>query len=93
MGVEKRLLDDAESFAKEITSLDEEGFISRTLAVLGISSKNNDAILEQEEETPKARPRPVAGPGRGHRPAKAHPVTPRLPATKIDPNSNRERHP
>jgi hypothetical protein len=66
VGVEKRLLDDAESFAKEVTSLDEKGFISRTLAVLGIPSKDSDTISEQEEETPEGRPRPAAGPGRGH---------------------------
>ena len=66
MGVEKRLLDDAESFAKEVKSLDEKGFISRTLAALGIPSKDSDTISEQEEETPeklaassgKPRPRP-----------------------------------
>lgn len=67
MGVEKRLLDDAESFAKEVKSLDEKGFISRTLAALGIPSKDSDTISEQEEETPESRPRPAAGPGRGHR--------------------------
>lgn len=67
MGVEKRLLEDAESFAEEVTSLDEEGFISRTLAVLGIPAKDSDTISEQEVETPEARPRPAAGPGRGRR--------------------------
>jgi hypothetical protein len=67
VGVEKRLLEDAESFAKEVTSLDEEGFISRTLAVLGIPAKDSDTISEQEAETPEARPRPAAGPGRGRR--------------------------
>jgi hypothetical protein len=34
--VEKRLLEDAQSFAKEVTSLDEEGFLSRTRAALGL---------------------------------------------------------
>jgi hypothetical protein len=67
--VEKRLLKDAASFAKEVTSLDKEGFISRTLAVLGISAKDSDAISDQEQETstPKARPHSAAGPARGHR--------------------------
>jgi hypothetical protein len=67
VGVEKRLLEDAASYAKEVASLDEEGFISRTLAVLGIPAKDSDAIAEQEEGTPEARPRPAAGPARGHR--------------------------
>jgi len=60
--VEKRLLEDARSFAKEITSLDEEGFISRTLAVLGIPPKDSDTVSEKRnEETP--------GTGRTQRPA------------------------
>lgn len=33
--VEKRLLDDAAAFAEEVTALDEEGFVSRTLEALG----------------------------------------------------------
>jgi hypothetical protein len=66
VGVEKRLAEDAESFAKEVASLDEEGFISRTLAVLGIPAEDGDTISEQEEETPQTRPRPAAGPSRGH---------------------------
>ena len=66
MGVEKRLHDDAESFAKKVTSLDEEGFISRTLAALGIP-EDSGTTYDQEQETPEARPRPAAGPPRGHR--------------------------
>ena len=53
-------------FAKEVTSLDKEGFISRTLAVLGIPAKDSDTISDQELETPKARPHSAAGPARGH---------------------------
>jgi hypothetical protein len=67
VGVEKRLLEDAASFAKEVTSLDVKGFISRTLAVLGISIKDSDTIPDQEKETLKARPRPAAGPARDDR--------------------------
>jgi hypothetical protein len=60
--VNKRLLNDARSFANEITSLDEEGFISRTLAALGIPTKASGTIPEKEnEETP--------GTGRTQRPA------------------------
>jgi hypothetical protein len=66
VGVEKRLLEDAASFAKEVMSLDKEGFISRTLAVLGIPAEDSDRISDQEQETPKARPHPAAGPARGH---------------------------
>jgi hypothetical protein len=40
--VEKRLLEDATSFTKEVVSLDEEGFISRTLAALGILPQDRD---------------------------------------------------
>jgi hypothetical protein len=65
--VEKRLLEDAASFAKEVTSLDEEGFISRTLALLGISAEDSDATSGQERETSEARPRSAAGPARGDR--------------------------
>ncbi len=64
MDVEKRLLEDAASFAKEVTSLDEEGFISRTLASLGILAEDSDTISDQEHETQEARPRPAAGPAR-----------------------------
>jgi len=67
VGVEKRLLEDAASFAKEVKSLDEEGFISRTLAVLGISAEDSDTTWDQEQETSEARPHPAAGPARGHR--------------------------
>ena len=66
MDVEKRLLEDAASFAKEVTSLDEEGFISRTLAYLGIPAEVSDTISGQEHDTPEARPHPAAGPPRGH---------------------------
>jgi len=65
--VEKRLLDDAASFAEEVTSLDEEGFISRTLAYLGIPAEDSDTIPDRELGTLEARPRPAAGPARGHR--------------------------
>jgi hypothetical protein len=59
--VRKRLLEDARSFANEVTSLDEEGFIHRTLAVLGIPSKDSDTRPENEEVAP--------GAGRSQRPA------------------------
>ena len=65
MDVEKRLLEDATSFAKKAASLDEEGFISRTFAVLGIPPKDSDTTLENEEVTPEAgrtqRPAPAGG--------------------------------
>ena len=64
MGVEKRLVEDAESFAKEVASLDERGFISRTLALLGIPSREGDQISETEGADPEARPRDAAGPAR-----------------------------
>lgn len=64
MDVEQRLVDDAKSFAKEVASLDEEGFISRTLALLGIPTDASDAIDGQENQTPEARPRSAAGPAR-----------------------------
>jgi len=67
VGVEKRLLDDAESFAKEVTALDEKGFISRTLAFLGIPSNESDQISETEGVDPEARPHRAAGPARPHR--------------------------
>jgi hypothetical protein len=44
----KRLLDDAESFAKEVKLLDEEGFISRTLVYLGIADDASDTTSDQE---------------------------------------------
>jgi hypothetical protein len=44
--VENRLLEDAESFAKETASLDEEGFVRRTLGVLGIPSSQDKATSE-----------------------------------------------
>jgi hypothetical protein len=65
VGVEKRLVEDATSFAKEVTSLDEEGFISRTLAVLGIPLKDSGKVSENGEVTPEGRPHPAAGRGRG----------------------------
>jgi hypothetical protein len=67
VGVEQRLLEDAASFAKEVTSLDAEGFISRTLAVLGISAEDSDTVSVQKQESEEARPHPAAGPPRGHR--------------------------
>jgi hypothetical protein len=68
--VEQRLLADATSFTKEVASLDEEGFIDRTLAVLGIPPKNSNAISETEEGTPEA--------GRIQRPAPAGDADPGL---------------
>jgi hypothetical protein len=65
--VEKFLLEDSMSFAKEIESFDEEGFINRTLAALGILSADSDAAIETEEGAPGAgriqRPAPAGGPG------------------------------
>ena len=63
MDVEKRLLEDAASFAKEVTSLDVEGFVSRTLAVLEIPLTESDKVSETGEAIPEARPHPAAGPG------------------------------
>jgi len=69
LDVEKRLLEDATSFAKEVASLDEEGIISRTLAVLGIPPKDTDMITDTDEATPEAgrtqRPAPAGGPASG----------------------------
>jgi hypothetical protein len=65
--VEKRLHDDAESFAKEVSALDVAGFVDRTLAVLGIPLAEIDKVSENGEVTPEGRPHPAAGPGRGHR--------------------------
>ena len=65
MGIVKRLLDDAESFAKEAASLDEEGFISRTLAYLGVPAEDSDVISGQEQQAPggPAAPSGRARPG------------------------------
>jgi len=65
--VKQRLLEDARSFAKEVTSLDEEGYIGRTLAVLGIPSTAGEAILDPEnEEVPPSGPAAPSGwPRRG----------------------------
>ncbi len=50
-GVEKRLLEDAASFKQGAASLDEEGFISRTLANLGITPDTAiDNEIAPEEE-------------------------------------------
>jgi hypothetical protein len=68
--VEQRLLADATSFTKEVASLDEEGFIDRTLAVLGIPPKNSNTISETEEATPET--------GRTQRPAPAGDTDPGL---------------
>lgn len=57
--MEKRLLEDAESFAKETASLDEEGFVRRTLRVLGISPSQGMATSED-----------APGAGRIRRPAR-----------------------
>jgi hypothetical protein len=63
--VEKRLLDDAASFAREVNSLDEEGFISRTLAALGIPSKDGESEKVAPEAGRIQRPAPAgdADPG------------------------------
>ena len=50
MGVEKRLLEDAESFAKETASLDDKLFVQRMLDILGISSSQG----EVSEDAPMA---------------------------------------
>lgn len=70
MDVEQHLLADATSFTKEVASLDEEGFIDRTLAVLGIPPKNSDTISGNEQVTPEA--------GRTQRPAPAGDTDPGL---------------
>jgi len=63
VGVKDRLLDDARSFAKEVASLDVEGFTRRTLAILGLA-KDSDMVTETEEEdTPMG---PAASRGRPH---------------------------
>ncbi|SNT13698.1 hypothetical protein SAMN05443665_101718 [Actinomadura meyerae] len=63
MDVEKRLLRDAESFTNEITLLDEEGALARTLTVLGLTDSPNSEI---EQNTSRAgrtqRPAPAGGP-------------------------------
>ena len=60
MGVEKRLLEDAESFAKETASLDDKLFVQRMLDILGISSSQG----EVSEDAPMAgRIRRPAMPG------------------------------
>jgi len=60
LDVDKRLQADAESFAKETASLDVDGFINRTLAVLGILPADSDT-----EGSPRAgrsqRPAPAGG--------------------------------
>jgi hypothetical protein len=54
LDVGKRLTEDATSFAKEAASLDEEGFISGTLAVLGIHPKDSDPTMDNDEVTSEA---------------------------------------
>ncbi|GAA4238087.1 hypothetical protein GCM10022254_52520 [Actinomadura meridiana] len=62
MDVEKRLLRDAESFAKEIKLLDEEGALSRTLTFLGLADSDSNDV---EKDAPGAgriqRPAPAGG--------------------------------
>jgi len=60
--VEKRLLEDARSFSREAASLDEEGFIGRALAALGILPKDRDTAPDNQI-SPEA--------GRTQRPAPA----------------------
>lgn len=61
MGVGKRLLEDAESFAKEAARLDDERFVQRTLEVLGIPSEQGGMASEFPEAGRIQRPAP-AGP-------------------------------
>jgi len=68
VSVEKRLLDDAGSFAKEAASLDVEGFTSRTLAVLGLSAADSPAPGMVTQEAGLTQ-RPASGPtGSGTKP-------------------------
>jgi hypothetical protein len=60
--VEKRLFEDARSFAKEVTALDEAGFIYRTLAVLGIPADTSGRTSGNENGCPDDRPQPAAAP-------------------------------
>jgi hypothetical protein len=71
VGVEKRLLEDARSFAKEVTSLDVEGFISRTLAILGLPPADSDKASGNDKVTREAgrTQRSASGPtGSGKKP-------------------------
>lgn len=65
MGVEKRLLEDAGSFAKEAMSLDVEGFTMRTLAVLGLPPADGETASRDEKASVEAgrTQRPASGPG------------------------------
>jgi hypothetical protein len=46
VGVEKRLLEDAESFKKRTARLDEEGFIQETLAALGVPPEQDTTVSD-----------------------------------------------
>lgn len=72
MDVEKRLHADAASFANGSASLDVDGFISRTLAALGIPPGGiSDTGPENGTGSPRAdrtqRPAPAGGSHRSHR--------------------------
>jgi hypothetical protein len=68
--VEKRLLDDAASFTREVKSLDEEGFISRTLAALGIPSDADEKVAPEVGRIQRPAP---AGAGELRLPRKERP--------------------
>jgi hypothetical protein len=61
--VEKRLLEDAASFTREVKTLDEEGFISRTLAALGIPSDAGEKVAPEAGRTQRPAPAGDADPG------------------------------
>lgn len=66
MGVKDRLLDDAKSFAKEVASLDVDGFTSRTLEILGLANDSDTVTETGEEDIPRgpaaSSGQPPAGP-------------------------------
>jgi hypothetical protein len=63
MDVEKLLLEDAASFTREIKSLDEEGFISRTLAALGIPSDADEKVAPGAGRIQRPAPAGESDPG------------------------------
>ncbi|WUH98737.1 hypothetical protein OHR68_35340 [Spirillospora sp. NBC_00431] len=64
MGVEKRLLQDAKSYEKQIARLDEAGFIQRTLEALGIPSDQETTVADATEEAGRSqRPAPAGHQG------------------------------
>jgi hypothetical protein len=56
LNVEKRLHEDAASFTREVKSLDVEGFISRTLAVLGIPSDAGEKVAPEAGRAQRPAP-------------------------------------